>query len=126
MLDQDQGESCKAHGMLSTDGGKKATGMGGRPLDGRTLLPGQGYGLEQNRTNPFVEKTSIGFVLPGSMEVTLMVYNVTGRIIRVIEGVQKGYNQVQFGKADLGVSGILYCRLNAGTYTAARKMTLIE
>ncbi len=114
-------------GMLSTDGGKKATGIGGRPLDGRTLLPGQGYGLEQNRPNPFAEETSIGFVLPSSMEATITVYDVTGRIIRSIEGdFQKGYNQVQFRKTDLGVSGILYYRLNAGTYTAARKMILIE
>ncbi len=114
-------------GMLSTDGGKKATGIGGRPLDGRTLLPGQGYGLEQNRPNPFAEETSIGFVLPSSMEATITVYDVTGRIIRSIEGdFQKGYNQVQFRKTDLGVSGILYYRLNAGVFAKTRKMVLID
>ena len=100
-------------------------GVGGRPFSGDTWETG--YVLHQNIPNPFTDETAIGFVLPQAESAMISVYDVTGRLIRSIEGdFVKGFNQVQFRKADLGVSGILYYRLNAGAFTAARKMVVME
>jgi len=86
-----------------------------------------GYVLEQNMPNPFQAETSIGFVLPEAMSARITVYDVTGKVVRSVAGnYYRGYNQVRFRKTDLGVSGLLYYRLNAGTYTSTRKMILIE
>ena len=87
----------------------------------------EGYELEQNRPNPFRNETMVGFVLPQSMQATITVHDVTGRVLREVKGsFAKGYNTVQFRKSDLGVSGILYYRLQAGSYTATRKMVLVN
>ncbi len=100
-------------------------GPAGRPSNSNQLI--NGYALDQNIPNPFRAETNIGFVLPNAMEATITVYDVTGRIMRTVEGdFVKGYNQVQFRQNDLGVSGILYYRLNAGEFTATRKMILID
>ncbi len=111
--------------MLTSDQGTKSVGVGGRPLG--QIVGVEGYLLEQNTPNPFQAETNIGFVLPEAMRASVTVYDVTGRVIRAIEGdYVKGFNQVQFRTSDLGVSGILYYRLNAGTYSSTRKMVLIE
>ena len=112
-------------GMRTHDQAGAPAGIGGRPL-GQTQLV-EGYVLDQNQPNPFQAETSIGFVLPSAMEARITVYDVTGKVVRTVKGqYSKGYNQVQFRKTDLGVSGVLYYRLQAGTYTATRKMILIE
>ena len=104
---------------------KETAGVEGRPISANNWETG--YVLHQNIPNPFTEETAIGFVLPQAESAIISVYDVTGRLLRSIEGdFVKGFNQVQFRKADLGVSGILYYRLNAGTFTAARKMVVME
>ena len=90
-------------------------------------LATEGYELEQNRPNPFRNETVVGFVLPQSMQAIITVHDVTGRVLREVKGsFAKGYNTVQFRKSDLGISGILYYRLQAGNYTATRKMVLVK
>ncbi len=120
-----QSEAKEMDRSMLTGDQNNVVGSGGRPL-GQTQLVA-GYVLEQNKPNPFQVETNIGFVLPSAMEATITVYDVTGRLIRSVEGdFTKGYNQVQFRNTDLGVSGILYYRLNAGEFTATRKMVLME
>ncbi len=111
--------------MLSSEGGKKLSGVGGRPWS--QLHGSEGYVLEQNLPNPFQDETSIGFTLPEAMDADITVYDVTGRVIRSVEGsFVKGYNQVQFRKSDLNVNGIMYYRLTAGDFSATKKMILIR
>jgi hypothetical protein len=43
------------------------------------------FSLEQNRPNPFNPQTMIGYTLDESQDITLMVYTVTGRLVRVLE-----------------------------------------
>ncbi len=110
--------------MLAGDQ-SKVVGPTGRPLEASLLT--QAYELEQNIPNPFQEETSIGFVLPQAMKATLTVYDVTGRVIRAVEGdFSPGFNQVQFRQTDLGVNGVLYYHLKAGAYAATRRMVLID
>ena len=86
-----------------------------------------GFRLEQNQPNPFRSVTNIGFILPEAMEATVSVYNVTGQLIRSVKGqFMKGHNQIQCRSADLGVQGLLYYQLRAGSHVETRKMLLIE
>jgi hypothetical protein len=87
----------------------------------------QGYQLEQNRPNPFQNETSIGFVLPESMAASLEVFDLTGRLLKSVNGsFVKGYNTIRIEKDELNVSGILYYRLRAGDYVNTKKMIVIE
>ncbi len=85
------------------------------------------YALYQNTPNPFVSETTIGFELPEASEYTLTVYDVTGKLVKVItaEG-EAGYNAQTISKKDLDVSGVLYYRLESGDYTATKKMVILK
>ena len=85
------------------------------------------YLLEQNQPNPFQYETSIGFVLPESMTASIEVYDLTGRLLKSINGTfTKGYHSINLEKKDLNASGILYYRLRAGEFLATKKMILID
>lgn len=85
------------------------------------------FNLYQNAPNPFGNNTTIGFDLPKAAKAKLTVYDVNGRIIKVITGdYDKGYNEVQISKNDLGVTGVMYYTLETNEYTARQKMIGIE
>ncbi len=87
----------------------------------------RGFALYQNEPNPFKEVTQIGFHLPESMSASLTVYDVTGKVLKVVEGdYSKGYNQIGMKKSDLKVSGVLYYQLDTEAYTATKKMIVVE
>jgi hypothetical protein len=86
-----------------------------------------GFALYQNEPNPFKETTQVGFNLPESMSATLTIYDVTGKVLKVVEGdYTKGYNQVSIKRADLKVNGVLYYQLDTEAFTATKKMIVIE
>jgi hypothetical protein len=87
----------------------------------------QGFTLYQNRPNPFRESTVIGFVLPESTPATLTIYDVTGKVLKLIEGdYTKGYNEVSILKSQLNATGVLYYQLDSEIFTATRKMVVID
>ncbi|MCX6640659.1 MAG: T9SS type A sorting domain-containing protein [bacterium] len=77
--------------------------------------------------NPFNPTTTIRFDLPEISPVTLTVYNIDGGIVGVqhVEPLQKGTHEITFDGAML-TSGIYFCRLQAGEYSAVQKMALIK
>jgi hypothetical protein len=86
-----------------------------------------GFALYQNEPNPFKEVTQVGFNLPEAMSATLTVYDVTGKVLKIVEGdYVKGYNQVSLKKADMKVTGVLYYQLDTEAFTATKKMIVIE
>ena len=86
-----------------------------------------GFALYQNEPNPFKKATQIGFNLPESMSATVTVYDVTGKVLKVVEGdYVKGYNQVSLLRSDLKVTGVLYYQLDTEAFTATKKMIVIE
>jgi hypothetical protein len=86
-----------------------------------------GFALYQNEPNPFKEATQVGFNLPESMSATLTIYDVTGKVMKVVEGdYTKGYNQVSIKRTDLKVNGVLYYQLDTEAFTATKKMIVIE
>ena len=84
------------------------------------------FALYQNRPNPFANNTVIGFNLPEATKATLTLYDVTGKVIRQYAGdFVKGYNEVSVSQSDLGVTGLMYYRLETETHSATQRMIII-
>jgi len=86
------------------------------------------FELYQNEPNPFAMETVIGFDLPEAGQATLSLFDVTGKVIRVVEGdYAKGYNAIKLSKADLNnTTGMIYYKLQTNEHTATRHMIMIE
>jgi len=85
------------------------------------------FTLYQNEPNPFTNNTVIGFVMPENADATISILDVTGKVIKVINGnYAKGYNKIELSKSDLGAAGVLYYQLDSGDFTATKKMIIIE
>ena len=88
--------------------------------------------LLQNYPNPFNPETWIPYQLASDVEVSMSIYNVTGTLVREIKlgHQQVGTGSVYWDGRDMhgeGVSsGIYFYQMDAGTFTAVRKMTLIK
>jgi hypothetical protein len=83
--------------------------------------------LEQNYPNPFNPSTTIRYSLPGTMKVTLVVYDLLGREVgRLFDGEQTaGQHQVSF-EGDRLAGGIYMCRLAAEGYSETKRMVLVK
>ncbi|HMR73388.1 MAG TPA: T9SS type A sorting domain-containing protein, partial [Candidatus Saccharibacteria bacterium] len=78
-----------------------------------------GFELFQNVPNPFNGKTVIGFNLPENGSATLRVYDVAGKVLKVVRGdYAKGYNQVELESSQLPATGVLYYTLETNMGTA--------
>jgi hypothetical protein len=90
-------------------------------------VSGSEFALYQNEPNPFDGTTKIGFNLPESAKATLTIYDVTGKLVKIVEGnYTAGYNALQLTKTDMNANGVLYYRLESGNNTATKKMIIIE
>ncbi len=85
------------------------------------------FELYQNEPNPFKGSTLIGYKVPEAGPVSLTLFDGTGRILLVKEqDAVKGQNTILISKKELPTLGVLYYRLDAGEYTATKKMVIIE
>ncbi|MCK5380975.1 MAG: T9SS type A sorting domain-containing protein, partial [Candidatus Latescibacteria bacterium] len=90
------------------------------------------FGLSQNFPNPFNPTTEIRFALPEAGHVQLSVFNLLGQEIRVLaEGFRElGTYRVRWdGKDGHGLeaaTGVYLVRLEAGSFSATRRMVLIK
>lgn len=88
--------------------------------------------LQQNYPNPFNPSTTIRFEVPVQSQVQLSVYNLLGQRIAVLlnENKAAGVYAVQWnGQDDHGrtvSSGIYLIKLDAGSQTQIRRMTLLK
>lgn len=83
--------------------------------------------LSQNYPNPFNPVTQIEFELPSSKEITLAVYDVTGRKVATLaDGIyQAGAHQVEFDGSHLS-SGVYLYRLHTENREVSRQMLLVK
>jgi hypothetical protein len=96
-------------------------------LSFRGLDQASEFALYQNEPNPFKGNTVIGYDMPTSGNVTLTVFDVTGKVLVVKEAAAvKGYNTIAVSAKELPAVGVLYYRLDANEYTATKKMIIIE
>ena len=83
--------------------------------------------LYQNKPNPFRSQTMIGFYLPRSMSARLIMFDVTGRLLKTIEGhYAEGYHEVEVRYEDLNVEGLIYYKLETSESTAVRHMIVVK
>ncbi len=90
------------------------------------------FALHQNYPNPFNPTTTISFAIPRQATVRLEVYDLVGRLVKVLaneELPQGNYSAVWDGTnvAGTGVSsGIYLYRIQAGTFVSVKKMVLLR
>jgi hypothetical protein len=85
------------------------------------------YSLLQNYPNPFNPTTIISWQLAVGSFVTLKVYDVLGREVKILvnELQSAGIHSVTFNAASLS-SGIYIYRIEAGEFRSAMKMTVLK
>ncbi len=86
-----------------------------------------GYKLSQNYPNPFNPATTIKFSIPSSEFVSLAIYDMSGKEVDKLinESKRAGSYEVSFNAAALS-SGVYFYKLNAGSFSEVKKMTLIK
>jgi hypothetical protein len=104
----------------------------GRPyVTASKLLVPSDFILNQNYPNPFNPDTRISFGLPAAAGWTLRIFNVSGALVREYQGSSdagsvevtwNGLNQQGMPTA----SGVYFYRLDAGSFSATKKMVLLK
>ena len=92
-----------------------------------------GIRLRPATPNPFSSRTTIGFELAASAPVSLRLYDVAGRQVRVLaRGERRGAGPHALewdGRDDSGArveAGLYFCRLDAGSASDTRRVVRIE
>lgn len=93
----------------------------------RETLPPAAFILYQNYPNPFNPSTIISFKVPSEQKVSLRVYDVLGREVKVlVDGVVgAGEHYAQFDGAGLS-TGVYFYRFVAGAFVESKKMMLVR
>ena len=92
----------------------------------------ENFSLYQNYPNPFNPETSIHFTVPKMSRVSLAIYDILGRKIRALVSETKAagsYNVTWNGKNNQGqplASGLYFYKLQAGEFSATKKMMLLK
>ncbi len=87
------------------------------------------YELHQNYPNPFNPATTIKFGLPENSNVTLSVYDITGRLIKTLfknEGLSAGTFKYTFDGSNLSSGMYFYSLVVDGNLIDTKKMILIK
>jgi hypothetical protein len=91
------------------------------------------FELENNYPNPFNPQTRIQFAVPNAANVDIAVYDIHGRLVRNLvasEHHEAGRYSVEWdGKDNAGskvASGAYFCRMQAGLFSATKRMTLLK
>ncbi len=85
------------------------------------------FNLSQNYPNPFNPSTSIKYSIPSASQVTLKVYDVLGNEVATLVNEEKnaGSYDIQFNASELS-SGIYFYTINAGNFSATKKLMLMK
>jgi hypothetical protein len=83
------------------------------------------YGLAQNYPNPFNKATTLQFTVPKAEKVNLILFDISGRAVKVLVNGSRdaGTHTVNFNAGSLA-KGIYYYRMQAGVFTAVKKLTI--
>jgi hypothetical protein len=96
-------------------------------------LPGRYY-LYANYPNPFNPATAIAYQIPVPCYVEIVIYNIAGQQVRVLEDADKpaGFHEVVWdGRTEGGggvaaASGVYFYRMVAGEFVQTRKMVVLK
>ena len=83
--------------------------------------------LKQNHPNPFNPTTQLGYQIPKSGFVNLVVYNPLGQVVSTLvnEHQKNGKYSVQFNASNLP-SGVYFYKLHVGEFSSVKKMLLTK
>ncbi|MBL7024186.1 MAG: VCBS repeat-containing protein [Candidatus Marinimicrobia bacterium] len=88
--------------------------------------------LEQNYPNPFNPTTSIRYGLPEASDVSLVIYDLRGRVVQQYFAPEQaaGWANYEWSgtnrRGEPVSSGVYLCRLEAGNYTRTIKMVFLK
>jgi hypothetical protein len=105
---------------------------GGSVVDAPTTDLPLTFAINQNTPNPFASATNIRFAIPDAKPVTLKIYNVEGRLVRdlIDRTMPAGRHEVTWDGRDATgarvTSGVYFYKFAAGTFTAERKMVVLQ
>jgi hypothetical protein len=136
------GTTIEPHSYIYTDNSVQAgqtysyrlqqTDIGGRvnfsdPITISVSAAPSAYRLEQNAPNPFNPITTVSFALPQTSHVKLSVFDANGQnVATLVNGLKEaGVHSITWNAAQLA-SGIYFCRIEAGSFTATQKMVLMK
>ncbi len=85
------------------------------------------YQLMQNYPNPFNPTTEIKYQIAVPGHVTLTVYDILGRVVATLvnERQSSGMHKIHFDGSRYA-SGVYFYRLQAGSYSAAKKFMILK
>ena len=106
---------------------EKKDGTLGRPSSPDSFDKSRSLMLYQNYPNPFTRMTKIPFELSYATDLTLTIYDVTGKTLTEIKGTySKGFHEVEIDRNNLPGGGIMYYRIDTEYDTQTRRMVLME
>jgi flagellar hook assembly protein FlgD len=109
----------------------RETGRGFRTEPVENPIP-TSYALNQNYPNPFNPTTTIRYAVPAEGNVSLRVYDVTGKeVATLVNGhVNAGTYDIRFdarnSKGTVLASGVYFYQLRSGSFTATKKFILLR
>ena len=85
------------------------------------------FALSQNYPNPFNPITTIAYTLPEAAKDRVEVYNLLGQLIETLVDAEKeaDFHSIQWNASDMA-SGVYFYRLNAGGFSATKRMVLMK
>jgi len=85
------------------------------------------FALRQNYPNPFNPTTEISFSLPEATNVKLEIFNIMGQKVATVANRHfvAGNHTIEWNDSQVA-SGVYFYRLDAGDYSATRKMILLK
>jgi len=91
------------------------------------IAPPDKFSLSQNYPNPSNPKSKIDYELPLNLGVTVKIYDIIGReVMTLIDKEQEaGYYVIEFDGLNLA-SGVYIYRIQAGNFTAIKKMVVVK
>ncbi len=98
----------------------------GSKLNPDKQIPAE-FELYQNYPNPFNPTTKINYSLPNDANVELKVFDMLGKDVSTLvnEFRQAGNYSIEFDGTNFK-SGVYFYKLNAGNFTAVKKMILVK
>lgn len=85
------------------------------------------FALNSGQPNPSRDVMTLSFAVPERSQVSIRLYDVTGREVRtLVDGpIDAGYHQLQLAGRGLA-SGIYFCRMTAPRFSQVRRLVLLN
>ena len=98
-------------------------------IPGNTTQLPEGFALSQNYPNPFNPSTKINFSIPKNSQVTLKIYNISGKEVATVINDRRdaGVYEISFDGSKYGLaSGVYFYKLQSGDFIQTKKMILTK